>query len=335
MSISRVNANVESLVMYVIILFYINLNIAPVACLKLVAGGNGIVSQMPPIRKEIIKLSGKNKPFVVYLGTASYESSYLFELQTAGFVEDGCQVHHLRLNKHTNIHEIPNLINSADIIVVSAGNTLFAMKRLRKFKIDQLLKNAVERGAVLCGGSAGAICWFDAGHSDSRNPTSLRFPRYKLDDPRIKNWKYISVRGLGLVPGIVCPHYDSTSSSNGIPRSKDFDNMLIQKRKRNEIGICIDEYAVIMIVENTWRVLRADNQSTVTIKKVQKYSKNIISEVYKPEDSVLPLKILLGETSSSTSSSRNETSFENFKDLYSGPFSDSNANANSHTQQQN
>ena len=50
-------------------------------------------------------------------------------------------------------------IAAADIIVVSGGNTLFAVTRWRRLGVDVLLREAMERGAVLCGGSAGAIIW--------------------------------------------------------------------------------------------------------------------------------------------------------------------------------
>ena len=61
-------------------------------------------------------------------------------------------------------------VKDADIILVSGGNTLFAIDRWVKIGLAPLLKAAAARGAVLTGGSAGAICWFDSGHSDSMDP---------------------------------------------------------------------------------------------------------------------------------------------------------------------
>jgi hypothetical protein len=58
----------------------------------------------------------------------------------------------------------------ADVIVMSGGNTLFACDLLARLGVNPLLHRAMRRGCVLCGGSAGAICWFDAGHSDSMDP---------------------------------------------------------------------------------------------------------------------------------------------------------------------
>jgi len=53
------------------------------------------------------------------------------------------------------------------VIVVAGGNTLFAVDRWRKCGIIPYLKEAMENGTAMSGGSAGAIVWFDGGHSDS------------------------------------------------------------------------------------------------------------------------------------------------------------------------
>ncbi len=145
---------------------------------KIVAAGRGRVIQSEPIRKEILRLANKKSPHVIYLGTATFDKQEPYELQGAGFASAGCSVAKVELtdlkaairNKASIIEEF----EKADIIAVSGGNTLFAMKRWRKLGVDKLLKKAMDRGAVLCGGSAGAICWFDGGHSDSLDPTTIR-----------------------------------------------------------------------------------------------------------------------------------------------------------------
>jgi len=69
--------------------------------------------------------------------------------------------------------DIVNLVESADAIIISGGNSLFACDRWNKIGAAPLLKAAMERGTVMTGGSAGAICWFDAGHSDSADPDTF------------------------------------------------------------------------------------------------------------------------------------------------------------------
>ena len=121
---------------------------------------------------------------------------------------------------------------------MGGGNTLMMMRRWRHLGVDALLLAAFERGAVLCGVSAGAICWFERGHSDS-----MAF--YNPDD-----WKYIAVTGLGLVKGIACPHYNS--HTNGVPRRQDFHQML--KRLRRP-GLAIDNNCAVAFTDAGFRVL--------------------------------------------------------------------------------
>ena len=79
---------------------------------------------------------------------------------------------------------------SADAIVASGGNTLNQQAIWRAQGIDRVLRAAWERGIVLGGSSAGSLCWFEAGTTDSR-PTALSI-----------------VRCLGFLPGSHAPHYD-------------------------------------------------------------------------------------------------------------------------------
>src|SRR5690606_6160908 len=84
---------------------------------------------------------------------------------------------------------------SSDIIYVGGGNTLKMMTIWRRMGVDTLLKKAYRKGIILSGVSAGAICWFSYGNSDSRKFTS-------------RSSQLIKVRGLELIPALFCPHYD-------------------------------------------------------------------------------------------------------------------------------
>ncbi|MGW6057362.1 Type 1 glutamine amidotransferase-like domain-containing protein [Streptomyces sp. NPDC055189] len=78
-----------------------------------------------------------------------------------------------------------------DVIYVGGGNTANLLAVWRAHGVDRLLREAYGRGTLLCGISAGANCWARASHTDSFGPLG------SLPD------------GLGLLPGSVCPHYDS------------------------------------------------------------------------------------------------------------------------------
>jgi dipeptidase E len=88
-----------------------------------------------------------------------------------------------------------------DAIYVSGGNTANALATWRVHGFDAVLREAWENGALLCGWSAGMICWFDAGVTDSFGP--------QLEGMR---------DGLGLLPGSACPHYDGEGQRRPVYR---------------------------------------------------------------------------------------------------------------------
>ena len=120
----------------------------------------------PQIANRIIKLTGKESSAitVLYLGTATYDLPGPKERQTSRFAESGCKISSLDLVSHSpRKADLAASVEAADVIVVSGGNTLFAVDRWQRLGLDQLLQTAMKRGAVLTGGSAGAICWFQGG----------------------------------------------------------------------------------------------------------------------------------------------------------------------------
>jgi dipeptidase E len=99
----------------------------------------------------------------------------------------------------THLHFFPwppadlrELTLAQDVILVAGGNTANAIAIWRVHGFDAILREAWERRILLTGWSAGMICWFEAGVTDSFGP--------QLAGMR---------DGLGLLPGSACPHYDS------------------------------------------------------------------------------------------------------------------------------
>ena len=157
------------------------------------------------IDKEIIRLTGKKKPNLLFLPTASSDSSSYIDMIKALYQEKlGANFDTLLLwEKEPSKKEIQEKLTWADIIYVGGGNTLKMMKKWRRIGIDKLLKKAHKENKVLCGVSAGSICWFEYGVSDS-----LQFYGEKES-------KYIRVKGLGILPGVHCPHYGSKLYDKG------------------------------------------------------------------------------------------------------------------------
>ena len=132
---------------------------------------------------------------------------------------------------------------------------------------------AASRGIVLSGLSAGAICWFKYGCSDSRSFSSN------------VEWDYIRVSGLGFINAVYCPHYHFEK------REDAFSTMI---DKRGGIGIACDNNAALEIVGNRYRVIT----STPDAKAYKLFKRDgctIVSELpqeteYTPLDNLLKRK---------------------------------------------
>ena len=126
-------------------------------------GRSGYPVETTEIDQEIIRLSGKSKPRMLFIPTASSDSESYYNVVKNHFGTSlSCKVDvlYLLVNKPSR-KEIEEKILSSDIIYVGGGNTLKMMKLWRKLGVDRLLKAAYDKGTVLCGLSAGAICWFE------------------------------------------------------------------------------------------------------------------------------------------------------------------------------
>ncbi len=96
-------------------------------------------------------------------------------MQTKTFKKMGVTVKSLNVaNQVVPRRGMEEALDEADIILVSGGNTLFAIDRWEYLGLGDLLRDAALSGKVMAGGSAGAICWFDGGHSDSMDPETYR-----------------------------------------------------------------------------------------------------------------------------------------------------------------
>jgi dipeptidase E len=97
----------------------------------------------------------------------------------------------------THLHFFPwppqglrELTLEQDVILVSGGNTANALAIWRLHGFDEILREAWQRGVLLTGWSAGMICWFEHGVTDSFGP------------------ELAPMDCLGFLPGSACPHYD-------------------------------------------------------------------------------------------------------------------------------
>ena len=241
-----------------------------------IGGGQIRTRGTADIDREIIRLSNKEHPRILFVPTASSDSERYWKhfLEYFGkFLKCKADVLFL-VNEAPPAQQIERKILSADIVYVGGGNTLFMMRVWRRLGVDKILKAAYEDGIVLAGISAGAICWFDSGHSDSMS----------FYNPR--NWNYIIVKGLGLINGVHCPHYNSMT--RGVPRRKDFREMI---RRIGGTGIAIENNcAMEFIDERYFRVITSKRYSRAY--RLYKSGGDVVAEQIPQEKKLAPVESL-------------------------------------------
>ena len=193
-----------------------------------------------PIDKEIIALSGKSCPRALFLPTASNDAERYIRLFTNIYGKRlGCTTAILRLvTEKPTADEIAERIAEADVIYAGGGNTVKMLRLWRRLGVDALMHAAHARGAVLCGVSAGGMCWFQYGVSGSR-----LFGRKG----------FVRARGLGLVQATFCPHFDGEIAGGNVGRDKTLSGMI---EKHGGIGLGVDNSCAVAFRDGAWRVIQ-------------------------------------------------------------------------------
>ena len=153
-------------------------------------GGGGFLAQPRNLALEhyLLEQTGKERPSVLMIPTARGDDAVYIARFHAACAELGAQSQHLLFFDRTP--DLRTLILSQDAIFVGGGNTKSMLAVWRDWGVPQFLKEAYDKGIVLGGQSAGAICWFEQGITDS--------------------WadRLRPLECMGMLPGSCCPHYD-------------------------------------------------------------------------------------------------------------------------------
>ena len=186
--------------------------------------------------EEIVKLSEKKKPNLLLLPTASTDGDRYYELIHKLYGEKlGCSTDVLYLyRENPTDKEIMEKFRKADIIYVGGGNTLKMLGKWKKRGVVNLLHEAWERGCVMSGVSAGSICWFRFGISDSR-----RFINPKAD--------LIRMKGMNFINALHAPHYDVE-----LDRKPSLKRIM---KRTPGVSIAIDNRCAVEFVNEKYRVI--------------------------------------------------------------------------------
>ncbi|MQR95035.1 peptidase E [Fictibacillus phosphorivorans] len=157
---------------------------------QIIAMGGGGFSMEPEnkrLDRYILKQSKADRPRICFIPTASGDSDGYIERFYTAFQSEECEPTHLSLFSPPKDLEI--FVEQQDVFYVGGGNTKNLLALWKEWGLDVLLKKAYEDGKILAGLSAGSLCWFEEGVTDSFGPLA------KLDC-------------LGFISGSHCPHYD-------------------------------------------------------------------------------------------------------------------------------
>jgi dipeptidase E len=207
---------------------------------RILAIGGGEIGRLETLEldAEVIRMAAKKRPRVLFVPTATADDpGYVAIVEEHYGRRLGCDVATLLLYDRTlSDGDLRRAIDSADIVYVGGGNTLRMMKLWRRLGVDRVLRQAAAEGTVIAGISAGAMCWCSSGVSDSRS--------FAASD---ESWDYITVRGLGLVDIVLCPHFDAD------PRRPIYAASSARRRRLTVLGL--DDCTALQVVDGRWRIL--------------------------------------------------------------------------------
>jgi len=214
-------------------------------------GGFGRSLGSLEIEKYIVSLIRKKRPKICFIPTASGDSS-LYKLNFyRAFSQLNCITSHIDFFSRTE--NLEEKVLTQDIIYVGGGNTKSMLAVWKEWDLHIILKNAYEKGIVMSGVSAGAICWFDKGITDS-------FAK-----------ELTIINCLGIVNDIACPHFDEE-----IDREPYVNDVI--KRDIIKSCICIEGNCALHI-KNNFEYSSIDFGNGKNCFRVSKENNNLKKEI--------------------------------------------------------
>jgi peptidase E len=173
---------------FIILLFAINMHAQPTRTIFITGGDFST-----PFIKYVISLTHKSSPKICFIPTASADNptAIIHWYETCAELPVHPFVLRTFINSRPDQSTFEETIMSMDAIIVGGGSTLNMIAIWKAQCIDTILRKAYEKGIVMAGGSAGSLCWFMSGITDSR-PKELTL-----------------VDCLGFIHTSHCPHYHS------------------------------------------------------------------------------------------------------------------------------
>lgn len=200
---------------------------------RILENGKTTLYETELIDKEIIRLTKKKAPNYLFMDHAMHfsteiQDSYYKTMKKIYGKKFGCNCKHLRSDDLQNKEYVQQLIDWADIIYEGGGDTLSMIELWKKTGFDIILFDAWNKGKVICGISAGAVCWFKYCNSEA-----------------CEN-KFELLKCLGWLDAFVTPHCDEKGR---IESSKE------QLKNLDCVGILMSNCSAIEIIDDKYRII--------------------------------------------------------------------------------
>jgi peptidase E len=160
-------------------------------------GGFSMEPENPALDLYILEQARNRVPKVCLIPTASGDSDNYIRRFYEAFCAFSCLPRHLSLFRPAS-SDLAGFLLEQDVIYVGGGNTRNLLALWREWRLGGVLRLALESGVILAGISAGAICWFEEGVTDSMNALHAK--------------SLARIQCLGFLAGSSCPHYDGEAN---------------------------------------------------------------------------------------------------------------------------
>lgn len=206
----------------------------------LIGGGEIALGETLAIDRAVAALPGKERPRLLFIPTASGDPEGYVKTVAEVYGGLGCDVGALLLaRREPSAAEIEDQVGAADLVYVGGGDTRFLVERWRATGLDRALAARVgDESFVFAGLSAGSMCWFARGVSDTES--------FKGGEA----WNYSLIECLGFIDGCHSPHLDEREAERrfmDFVRGGDYDFLGIE----NGCAVILegDSYRLIRSIE--------------------------------------------------------------------------------------
>lgn len=190
------------------------------------------------IDQEIVRLANKEHPNFLFLAHSqipfgeSAEENYYNVIKKI-YENLGCEVRWLKISElRDDINKAKTDVEWADIIYEGGGATELMINLWKETGFDDILKNAYKSGKVMCGISAGAICWFNSGFTD---------------DSKLNNVEVNRIYALDLIDAYFTPHCQKEDKMNRVRNSLKYID---------KVGISLSNCMAIEIIDDKYRIIK-------------------------------------------------------------------------------